>query len=157
MAYGDDAGLVAWAAARGLTLTGTSAVLRQLGSDYIDATYEPYWTGVRTDPFGQDNAWPRTGAMLGCVTPVPSDLIPDSVVNASYRAAYLAGANPGSLNPAQSEYKREKVDVLERERFDRGAWEAGGVTGFLDPAIDGAMRAFICDATGGFFFDSIGS
>lgn len=161
MAYGDDAGLAAWAAARGLTVTGTPAVLRQLGSDYLDGAYEGLWSGYRTDPFGQENAWPRTGATLNCVTAIPSDLIPLAVINASYRAAYLESVTPGVLTgPVQSgaRVKRERVEgAVEIEYMDDGAVLAGSASGFVDPSIDGAMGQFICDAgENGFFFQSIG-
>lgn len=128
MAYGDDAGLAAWAAARGLTVTGTPAVLRQLGSDYLDATY----------CFTVDDT---TGA---------------NFLAALYRAAYLADGGATVLFPVTTgaRVKRQKVDVIEREFFDDGA----DSTGFLDPTINGLMRAFICaDGDSAFFFQSIGS
>lgn len=151
--YGTDPDFADWLTARGLTVSGTPAVLRQLGSDYID-TYEGRLTGYRTDP-DQDDAWPRTGALINCLTPVADDVVPSAVVKAAYRAAYLADSNPGILTPviAGPRVKRQKADVLEREFFDDGAG-----AGFIDPAIDGALGAFICvDDGNGFFFASIGS
>lgn len=164
MAYGDDAGFQAWLTANGYTLPGTApalAVLRNRGSTWLDATYEPLWTGVRTDPLVQENAWPRTGATINCALAIPSDVIPNAVVVASYRAAYLEGVTDGVLTgPIQSgpRTKREKVDVIEVEYIDDGAIIAGGAAGFVDPTIDGAMRQFICDdGDGKFFFAAIGS
>lgn len=159
MSYGTDQGFQDWLDQYGYTLpvdAPSLAILRARGSAYIDAAYEPQWTGYRTD-FGQDNAWPRTGAKYNCVIDVATDIIPAAVITASYRAAYLEAVTPGVLvGPVQSgpRVKRQKVDVIEREFFDDGS----APTGFRDPTIDGALSNFICaDEGAGFFFESIGS
>lgn len=146
----------------GYTLPGGSPsplVLRTRGSTYLDAAYEPLITGVRTSVL-QDDAWPRAGAFFNCVTAIPDDLVPNLWITASYRAAYLEAVTPGILSSGSTggpRVKRQKVDVIEREFFDDGATIAGGANGFVDPTIDGMVRAFICDDSGGFFFTSIGS
>ena len=163
MAYGTDTGFEDWLEARGYTLPGAPDldVLLNRASAYIDATYEPLWTGVRVDPVDQELGWPRTGAKVNCVTAIADDVIPRAVVQATYRAAYLEGATAGILAPSPTtgpRVKRQKVDVIEREFFDDGAPGVGSArANFVDPEIDGAMRAFICEASGGFFFQSIGS
>lgn len=126
MAYGSDVEFEAWLDARGLTVVADSAVLLQLASDYLDATY--------------------------CFT--VDDVTGANFLAALYRAAYLADGGATVLFPVTTgaRVKRQKVDVIEREFFDDGA----DSTGFLDPTINGLMRAFICADTG-FFFASIGS
>ncbi len=165
MAYGDDAGFSAWLASMGYVLpvgAPAAAVLRARGSVYIDATYEPLWTGTRTDPLNQDNAWPRTGATINCTIAIPDDMIPNAVINASYRAAWIEASNPGALSGVVTiggRVKREKVDVIEAEYFDDGKGVAGETgAAFVDPMIDGWLRAFICDLGDNLLlFESIGS
>ena len=127
MAYGNDPDFQTWMDARSITVVGLPSVLRQMASDYFDATY--------------------------CFS--PEDTTGANFLSAFYRAAYLADGGLTVLFPVQqgARVKREKVDVLEVEYLDDGA----GSTGFRDPTIDGLMRAFICVDTGGFFFASIGS
>jgi hypothetical protein len=161
---GDDSGFQAWLDTMGYVLPAGApsiAILRARGSAYLDATYEPHWTGQRADPFVQMNAWPRINATLNCSVAIPTDLTPPQVIAAAYRAAWIEASSPGALSPSPivgARVKRQKVDVIEREFFDDGKAEAGTAAGFIDPEIDGAMRAFICADTGaGFLFESIGS
>lgn len=163
MAYGTDEGFAAWLAQQGYTLPGgapTPAVLRARGSAYIDS-YEARWTGQRTDGAMQEDGWPRTGALMNCVTAIASDVIPVAVVNASYRAAWLDAQTPGILaGPTVSpgaRVRRQKVDVIEREFFDDGKAEIGSGPSFIDSLIDGMMGQFICDMEGAAFLWSIGS
>lgn len=157
-AYGDDAGFEAWLAANGYTLPDGApavAVLRSRGTAYLDGAYEALWTGVRADGAAQELGWPRIGARINCVTPVADSLIPPMVVNASYRAAYLDAVTPGSLNASATSGQRiarEKVDVIEVAYHNDSAARVG----FTDSGIDGAMRAFICDQSGGFFLQAVG-
>lgn len=162
MAYGTDAGFDAWLETMGYELPATApdnAVLRARGSAYVDG-YERYWTGQRTDGVMQELGWPRTGATINCVTPVPVDVIPPAVVTASYRAAWLDAETPGILTgssaTAGSRVKRQKVDVIEREFFDDGKTEVGGGPGFIDSMIDGLLGQFICDTKGGAFLWTLG-
>lgn len=164
MAYGNDEGFADWLASMGHELPATaptSAVLRARGSAYLDGAYEGLWTGQRVDGVLQADGWPRAGAKIGCTTAIADDVIPLAIVSASYRAAWLEASVPGALSPAPSvgpRVKRQKIDVIEREFFDDGGSAAGATSGFVDPQIDGAMRAFICTETGsGLFLMSIGS
>ena len=154
MAYGDDSGFTAYLAQMGYVLPDgapTPAVLRARGSAYLDATYEPLWTGDRTGGFMQEDGWPRTGAKLNCRAGlIPDEAIPPAVVTASYRAAWIEASAPGSLSASMTagqRVAREKVDVIEVAYHDDGAKGAGqGGVAFIDAEIDGAMRAFICEA-----------
>lgn len=157
MAYGTDQGFNAWLAAQGLVLpTGapTPAVLRQIGSNYIDAAYE--WRlqcSKRTGGFNQDLAWPRSGHYVNGQA-VPDDLIPQAWVNASYRAAYLQATQPGwataSTDPSRVT-KREKVDVIEREFFAASDVAQGNAAPGMpaDGIIDGMIAPWLCSKTRG--------
>lgn len=150
--YGDDTGLQAWLDSQGLTLPAaapTAAVLRQIGSDYLDAAYEAkLQCSVRAGGFDQERSWPRSGHRVGGRS-IPDDLIPVAWVNASYRAAWLeastAGWATGSANPNRIT-KREKVDVIEREFFapadSSGAASAPGMA--ADATINGLVTPWLC-------------
>lgn len=150
--YGDDLGFAGWLAAQGLALPAgspTPAVLRQLGSSYIDAAYE--WRlqcSRRTGGFSQELAWPRTGHRVNGQL-VPDDLIPQAWVNASYRAGYLNAVTPGWSTgsvDATRQTKREKVDVIEREFFSSadapGSDAAPGMPS--DSIINGMVLPWLC-------------
>lgn len=163
-AYGDDAGFAAWLEEQGYTLPDTApspAILRARGSAYVDG-YEALWTGYRAGGVLQELGWPRTGATVNCVQPIPSDVIPPAVVNASYRAAWLDASTPGILTgPATTpgtRIKRQKVDVIEREFFDDGKADVGSGPSFIDSQIDGWLSTFICpDDKGAVFMWTLGS
>lgn len=151
-AYGDDAGFAAWIASQGLTLpvgAPDPAVLRQIGSNYLDAAYE--WRlscSQRTGGFSQELAWPRSGHYVNGQE-VPDDLIPPAWINASYRAAYLTAVTPGWATTGTDgarQTKREKVDVVEREFF--AASEAAGTDvapGMpSDSIINGMVSMWLC-------------
>lgn len=150
--YGTDQGLTDYLAGLGLDLPDgapTPAVLRQIGSNYVDGAYEPRLTcSHRTGGFEQERAWPREGHKVNRQQ-VPNDLIPQAWVNASYRAAYLQATNAGwatgGRDPNRTT-KREKVDAIEREFFAADGGTAGNAApGFnVDPLIDGMLAVWLC-------------
>lgn len=151
--YGTDIEFTAWLAANGMTLPAdapTPAVLRQIGSDYVDGAYEGrLMCSQRTGGFAQERAWPRTGHYVNGQL-VPSDLVPQAWINASYRAAYLqatiAGWANGGRDPSRLT-KREKAGEVEREFFayGEGAGESNAAAGFnVDPLIDGWLSFWLC-------------
>lgn len=153
MAYGTDQGFTDYLAAQGLALpvdAPPAATLRAIGSGYVDAAYEHrLQCSRRTGGFEQLLAWPRTGQSVNGQD-VPSDLIPQAWINASYRAAYLQatqeGWASGGRDPSRVT-KREKVDVIEREFFADGQSGATGnaAPGFnVDPLIDGMVSMWLC-------------
>lgn len=157
--YGDDAGFTAWLAANGLTLPGgapTVAVLREIGSGYVDAAYEPRLAcSYRTGGFTQERAWPRSGHSVNSQS-VPTDLIPTPWINASYRAAYLQAVTPGwatgGTDPSRIT-KREKAGEVEREFFEagKGAVAGNAAPGFrVDPLIDGMVTPWLCGLNWGY-------
>lgn len=155
--YGDDADFTAKLAEWGLTLPAAApslAVLRQIGSDYVDAAYEPrLQCSRRAEGFDQDRAWPRSGHSQGGKA-VPEGLIPQAWVTASYRAAYREAAEAGWATSGRDPSrltKREKVEGIEREFFGVGEGGARGnvAPGFnMDARIDGMLTPWLCDASG---------
>ncbi len=151
--YGSNEEFQDWLDSQGLSIPDDAPsldVLRQIGSDYVDAAYEYMLKcSHRTDPFNQERVWPRTGHYFNG-QPVPDNLIPKAWVLASYRAAWLEANNPGwATNPSTPGRitKREKVDVIEREFFS--AEEAGGgasaAPGFpTDAVINGLVVPWLC-------------
>ena len=152
--YGDDMAFAAWLADAGLSLpvgAPLPAVLRQRGSDYLDATYAArLQCSAPTGGFDQERAWPRTGHLIygGSLDPAA---IPAAWVKASYRAAYREAVTPGwatsSRDPSRMT-KREKADVLEREFFEPG--ETAGASGAnIDAMIEGLIGPFLCGGYSG--------
>lgn len=127
--YGTDDGFLEWLTSQGLpTPAGDPAILRQIGSNYIDAAYEARLNcSSRAGGFNQLLAWPRENHRINGQT-VPSDLVPQAWINASYRAAYLEDMTPGwalSGSDPSRLTKVEKVDVISREFFAPN--EAAGI------------------------------
>ncbi len=152
--YGDDILFAAWLALRGYVLPAGAplpAVLRQIGSDYVDAAYEPRLACSRRTVITQERSWPRTGHTVNGEA-IASDLIPQPWINASYLAAWLEASQPGwtasGVDPSRAT-KREKADVVEREFFAPGAAGTAGAShaapGFpVDPQIDGWVAVWLC-------------
>lgn len=148
--YGTDDGFATWLAASGLVLPDgapAAAVLRQVGSDYVDAAYEHrLGCSRRTGGYDQERAWPRTGHR-----DVPPDLIPLAWVNASYRAAYLNAVTPGwstgGRDPGRIT-RREKVDSIEREFFGPDIMQGGATAPGMvaDASINGMVLPWLCTA-----------
>ena len=152
--YGDDMAFAAWLADAGLSLpvgAPLPAVLRQRGSDYLDATYGArLQCSAPTGGFDQERAWPRTGHMVLGMAVGDAD-IPSAWVRASYRAAWREATTPGwatsSRDPSRMT-KREKADVVEREFFEPG--ETAGASGAnIDAMIEGLIGPFLCGEYGG--------
>ena len=152
--YGDDTGFAAWLADAGLSLpvgAPLPAVLRQRGSDYLDATYGArLQCSAPTGGFDQERAWPRTGHLIYGAAVDPA-AIPAAWVQASYRAAYRDAVAPGwatsSRDPSRMT-KREKADVVEREFFEPG--DTKGASGAnIDAMIEGLIGPFLCGDYGG--------
>lgn len=144
--YGEDNGFTAWLTDNGLTLPEGSlavAVLRQRGSSYIDGLYGPKFSGQPTDGLVQERAWPRTGAEAFGQS-IPSDLVPNAIIQASYAAAYHEATSPGSLSVAASAsgvVKRERVDVLEVE-YVAGSGDAVADATLRLSQVEGLLTPF---------------
>ncbi|KFI27742.1 hypothetical protein CN97_00765 [Haematobacter massiliensis] len=161
-AYGTDEGFSEWLVAYGYTLPvgADEAVLRQRGTAYIDAVYGPRFVGQPAS-WDQELAWPRVGAVTIYGQAIPSDVIPQSVINASYRAAVAEALEPGSLSYATSakgRRKREKVEgAVEVEYFENTSETVAGQGPlFLD--IEGLLAPFLnpADMGSGPFIMAVG-
>lgn len=145
--YGTDDQLETWLADNGYTLPDDApapAVLRQRGSQYIDAVYGDRFIGNMVT-FDQERAWPRTGAAMRGVS-IPSDAIPLAVVHASFFAAFEDAGNPGSLSATGSVSAgivREKVGELEVQYA--GAESDGTATSItpLISIVDGMLAPYL--------------
>ena len=160
MAYGTDDGFIAWLTSQGLPPPSVlPAVLRQIGSNYIDAAYEARLNcSSRAGGFNQLLAWPRKGHIMNGQT-VPSDLVPQAWINAAYRAAYLEDMTPGwalSGSDPSRLTKVEKVDVISREFFaPKDAEASKDVAAGMpyDAFINGIVKPWLC--SGSRRFDSL--
>ena len=147
MPYGTDEGFTAWLSGQGLSLpvgAPAVAVLRQIGSSYVDAAYGARLACSRkTGGFTQELQWPRTGHVINGET-VPDDLIPQAWIDASYRAAYLTAVAPGwatTGTDSTRQTKRERVDTIEREFF--AANEAAGSSVSPGAPSDSIVNAMV--------------
>lgn len=147
--YGDDAGFTAWLADYGYALPSgspTPAVLRNRGSQYIDAVYGSRFLGSVVDA-AQERQWPREGAIVNGKL-LPSDIVPTAVINASYQAAWQEATSPGSLSAVGSSsgaVKRVKVGQIEKEYV--GAKSDGTALSItpLISIVDGMLGPFLRD------------
>lgn len=148
--YGDDAGFTAWLADYGYALPSgspTPAVLRNRGSQYIDAVYGSRFLGSVVDAT-QERQWPREGAIVNGKL-LPSDVVPVAIINASYQAAWQEAKDPGSLGAVGSSsgvVKRVKVGQIEKEY--QTAKDADGTAAWLTPLIsivDGMLAPYLKD------------
>lgn len=144
--YGTDEDFEAWAATNGYTVpeTPSVAVLRQRGSAYLDGLYGPRFSGLPTDGFSQERAWPRTAAEAYGVS-IPSDEVPLAIEQASYFAAYQEALKPGSLAVSASQggaLKRKKIEGLEKEFFE-GSGDAVADATLRFSAIEGLVAPFL--------------
>jgi hypothetical protein len=145
--YGDDDGFNSWLADNGYTLpegAPSVGVLRQRGSDYIDGTFGGDFSGQPTGGFGQERAWPRTGARAHFQS-VPTDLVPDPIIKASYAASWYEANNTGGLAAAvvaAQQVKSEQVDVLKTEYFAGSGDAVANATVRLS-AVEGLVKPFL--------------
>lgn len=82
--YATEAELGAYAAARGITVTGAQSVILTLAMDFL-TTLEDQWQGSRTSA-SQPLAWPRAGVYV-YGTALADDAIPQSLKDAQCRLA----------------------------------------------------------------------
>jgi hypothetical protein len=147
--YGDDAGFATWLTENGYALpvgAPTLAVLRNRGAGYIDGVYGARFTGIPTDGFAQERAWPRTGA-YAYGQPIGDSIIPDAVIKASYAAAWQEASSPGSLSASGSEasrVKREKVEGAVEVEYQAsiGEFSASTLVTLLT-SVEGLLAPFL--------------
>lgn len=136
--YGTDEGFAAWAAGAGHSVpAGTVATARQRGSDYIDGLYGRRFSGRPAGGGAQEREWPRSGAVDYHGQSVPSDAVPERVVNAAYEATLIELTSPGSLSVMLTPDQRKVLT-----KVDRIEWEvvAGGTGNGIADATPTSTR-----------------
>lgn len=147
--YGTDEAFAAWLSDNGYVLPVSApspAVLRNRGSQYIDAVYGSRFLGSVVDPV-QERQWPRERAIVNGKL-IPSDVVPIAVINASFQAAMQEATKPGSLtvvSSASGAVKRVKVGQIEKEY--QGASSDGTAISItpLISIVDGMLAPFLKD------------
>lgn len=101
--YVEETELTAWAAARGITLTGTASALLTRALDYLELQQ---YKGARTSA-SQALSWPRTGVYIDGVLQA-ADTAPALVKELQMRVAadMSAGADPLAVQSQQVKSKR---------------------------------------------------
>lgn len=117
--YVTDVEYEAYAAARGRTI-GADAAAREielmLSMDYL---YNQDYQGRRTEPDNQEQPFPRQNVCLyGRI--INSDTIPKELKNAQMEAAIASNGQELSINSANENISRKKLDVMETSYFDGG-------------------------------------
>lgn len=102
--YVDDADFAAWAAARGITLSGTAAVLLTKALDWVELQR---YQGSRTDET-QQLSWPRTGVYIDGVLQ-DSTTVPGLVEELQMRVAADMDAGSDPLGVGSQTVQSETV------------------------------------------------
>lgn len=127
--YTDEAALIAYAAARGVTLTGDAAVLLTKALDYIELQS---FAGEKADP-AQTLEWPRKG-----VAGVADDAVPQKIVTAQLVCAmiYNSGGDPlAAIGPRVT--SQTVVGAVSRTFSDSGPLTV------MYPQLVGLLRGFV--------------
>jgi len=152
-AYGTKEAFVQYATDHGYELpqgaTDAQIAAAMLRGSLVVDRYEPKFSGMRTGGFDQARAWPRTGAVTCYGQAIPSDAIPQPIIDASYEASFLELITPGSLSPivtSISVTKREKVGELEVEYAVSSSSSSADVVAAATPVvtiIEGLLWQFL--------------
>lgn len=131
----------------------TNALTR--ASRSMDGIYGARFPGSKTGGRAQTLAWPRTGASDQCTNEtIPDDEVPVEIERATYVLALAELVTPGATSPSFTPgavMKREKMDVMERERFGPN----DGVSLSLEDmrpqfaAVEDALRCLLTKGQGG--------
>jgi len=146
MSYITDAELEEYAAARGITVTGTKSHLRVKAMDFLNGM-EDQWQGTRALD-GQADAWPRKGVKLYGVD-FPVDQIPQALKDA--QAQLSIEADSQSLQPtlspgAKGAVTSETVDVLSVTYAEK---PGGGSSQPFFTAVRALLRPLLRPGSGG--------
>ncbi|WBM40034.1 DnaT-like ssDNA-binding protein [Alcaligenes faecalis] len=114
-----SAGGAAWSADGVADAQRTAALVR--ASRSLDGQYGERYPGKPTQGRAQSLAWPRSGAVDHCANEaLPDNSVPIEIEHATYALALVELLTPGASSPSFTPgavNKRERVDVIERERF----------------------------------------
>jgi hypothetical protein len=111
--YISEADFSTYATDRGVTISGTVAVLLIQAMDYIEE--QPYKGAKGSD--AQALQWPRSGVVVDGYS-VDSDAIPVKITEALCEAAIAIDGGNNPLANEERATKREKVDAIEVEYTD---------------------------------------
>lgn len=103
--YVEDTELTAWAAARGITLTGTASVLLTRALDFVELQQ---YKGASTDQ-AQALSWPRAGVYIDGVAQA-ANTVPALVKELQMRVAADMDAGTDPLAVQEQGVKAERVD-----------------------------------------------
>ena len=138
--YGDETGLVAYAAARGITLVTNTTILLIKSMDSIE---QKNYKGWKTDST-QALQWPRVNVCVdGRI--LASDEIPALLIEGQYETAIAIDQGNDPLAPIDPKVKSEKVDVIEVVYSDTAA------NAVVVKAINNKLRKLLCGANSGNF------
>lgn len=157
--YGTLPGALAYHAARGNEAWAeASDPLREAAllraSEALDGMYGARFPGAKTAGRAQDRAWPRAGATDHCTgEALPDDVVPSEIEAATYALALVELQTPGALTPSYTPgavNKREKVDVIERDRFGPKDGVAFGLDAMRPQlaAVEDALRCLLMPKSG---------
>ena len=132
MAYGTDSGLANYASARGITLSGTEAVLLTLAHDYIESLD---YIGEKTDE-DQADQWPRDKAFVDGVE-LDKDTVPQDIIDAEYQTAIAIDQGNSPFATITPGIKAETVDTISIEYQD------GAGNRSFDPMVNLKLRRYL--------------
>jgi len=116
--YVSEAGLLDYAASRGVNLTGATDVLIIKAMDYIES--RPFIGDKHRE--AQPLQWPRDEVYIDRYY-IERETIPKELKNGVYTAALAIDAELDPLRIVERATKREKADVIEVEYMDSAASE----------------------------------
>ena len=135
--YVTEAELTTYAADRGVTLTGTPAVLLINAMDYLESLHYIGYKFIEEQPL----QWPRDEVYIDTYY-IERTTIPKELKNGQMAVALSIDAGNGPLETLDRNVKREKADVVEIEYMDNAPPEA------IVRTINAALRKLL--APGGF-------
>ena len=135
--YTTDAELVAYAAARGLTIDATESardILQIKATDFLEGKI---YIGSKVEPDNQYLMFPRSNVYAFERT-IDSDEIPRELKYAQMEAAIAAYSQSLLVNSSENNTQRETLGSLEVEYFSRGSSERirlDRVNNYLSPFL----------------------
>lgn len=142
--YIDEAELIAYALARGVTITTADASIDLIKAmDYLEA--QPF-KGWKTDP-AQALQWPRTDVYIDGVL-IDSATVPQETLDAQAVIAMSIEAGYDPLATYGPSVKSEKVDVIQIVYKDnaRATEYNPGITAALEPLVTTSSSQIILSA-----------
>ena len=135
--YTTDDALIAFALARGVTISAPNAAIYLTKSlDYLDSQN---WKGYKTDD-GQVLDWPRQYVYVDYVL-LDSAVVPSGIVKAQHIVALSIANGYDPLATIERAVKREKIDVLEVE------YQPNASSAPITRSINAALADYVASST----------